>query len=147
MSTMIAPSQEQQIRNDIFAACVVERMRQIEKGYDRVHDDEHGDGPLSGLAAAVAAQSADVAPVLMLAEASRMTSTWQIRPLTASGRASYMGFWRAHGLEPARVRHLGVTVWLSFSASRSGPLTEPFFSVVPLYRRRAQRSLWSHDEP
>ena len=97
MSTMIAPSQEQQIRNDIFAACVVERMRQIEKGYDRVHDDEHGDGPLSGLAAAVAAQSADVAPVLMLAEASRMTSTWQIRPLTASGRASYMGFWRAHG--------------------------------------------------
>lgn len=75
-----------------------------------------------------------------------MTSTWLIERLTPSGRVTYMGFGRACGLEPARLRPLGVTVWLSFSARRlSGPSVqaEPLFSVVPIFRRRAQRSLWS----
>ena len=73
-----------------------------------------------------------------------MTSTWSIERLTWRGRVTYMGFWRAYGLDPARVRPLGVIVWLSFSAQRvSGP-PAPFFSVLPIHTpQRAQRSLWS----
>lgn len=68
MATMIAPSAEQKIRNDIFRACAAERERQIGKGYDAAHDDDHTDGEISGLAAAVAAQDHRVAhPVLQAA--------------------------------------------------------------------------------
>lgn len=72
MATMIAPSAEQKIRTDIFRACAAERERQIGKGYDAAHDDAVGDGPLPGLAVAVAAGSLDVVPLMMLFEARRI---------------------------------------------------------------------------
>ena len=63
--TYVPMSAHRQIRNDIYRACDSERERQIEKGYDAAHDDDHGDGEIAGMAAAVAAGNAEVAPVLL----------------------------------------------------------------------------------
>ena len=74
--TYVEASREVQIRNNIFRACLEERERQIEKGYDAAHDDDHADGDLSGLAAAVASGDPNVAHPLLRASAEHILTKW-----------------------------------------------------------------------
>lgn len=74
--TYVPVSAARQIRNTIYRNCDAERERQIEKGYDAAHDDDHADGDLSGLAAAVAAQDARVAHSMLRDAAQHILDKW-----------------------------------------------------------------------